>query len=344
MESVVVCSRRLELAATPILNRRIERAKGGRVIGFRSGVRHIFVLVFVGITALSLAVRGQEPSSESERLAQSAEKLGLDQDAFAAYVRAYQNLPQPAPPASEQRLRERIITVAERLGAKPPIPAAATAHFTKAASLIDADTLLGGVGTESMVTAAAELVSAIRLAPWWPEATFKLATVLQKLQRFDEAVVNLNLYRLADPNGYAAAIAAKTGVPPASREMPAAKTAPATVYIYWPKQVRGDGRPKVMCDGFHVADIRNRHFIVLNVTPGMHSIGVHDKALPMTFESGQKYYLRANVSGFPARMDVQQAGTAEGETELRDDDMKANDPRRTYSIGCNAGAGTQRRR
>lgn len=319
----------------------------------RSRVVRVLALVFIGVAALSPAARAQVPSaadnldapSEGERTAQTAEKLGLDQEAFAAYLRAYQNLPQPAPPAAERRLRERIITVVGRLAAKPAIPAAATAHFAKATSLIDADTLFGGAGSGSMATAAEELVSAIRLAPWWADATFKLATALQRLQRFDEAVINLNLYRLADPKGYAAAIAAKTGAPVASKEMPAASTAPATIYIYWPKQVRGDGRPKVLCDGFHVADIRNRHFIVLNVTPGMHSIGVHDKALPqLSFESGQKYYLRANVSGFPARMDILQASPAEWEAELSGDEMKANDPRRTYSTQCNAGAGKTGRR
>lgn len=301
----------------------------------------------VALVLLAVSVACPQVSAqtlEGEHMGQTAEKLGLDQDAFDIYIRAYHSLPDPAPAAAELRLRERIITVARRLPKKPIVPEAARVHFTKATSLIDAETLLGAVGTESMVTAAAELMSAIRLAPWWPEPTFTLATVLQKLQRFDEAVANLNVYRLADPDGYAAAIAAKTGVRVPSREMAVARTEPATLYIYWPKQVRGDGRPKVMCDGFHVADIQNRHFVVLNVTPGTHSIGVHNKALALPFESGQKYYIRANVSGFPARIDIEQAAAAEGEAALRSDDMKANDPRRTYSIECNAGAGKQRRR
>ena len=337
---------------THLKNRLRGRFKGGRVSVPRFTPVRILALVFIGVAFSTIAARAQAPGaadnpealSDGERTAQTAEKLGLYPEAFAAYLRAYQNLPQPAPPAAEQRLRERIITVVNRLPEKPAVPVAATAHFAKATSLIDADTLLGGAGSAAMTTAAEELVNAIRLAPWWADATFKLATALQRLQRFDEAVINLNLYRLADPSGYAAAIAAKTGAPGASKDAPAAKPAAATVYIYWPKQVRGDGRPKVLCDGFHVADLRNRHFIVLNVAPGMHSIGIHDKALPqLSFESGQKYYLRANVSGFPARMDLLQATADEWEAELRGDDMKANDPRRTYSTQCNAGAGKQGR-
>lgn len=308
----------------------------------RSGLRRVYAVVLLGITTLPLPTRAQDVLSEPERMAQTAEKLGLHQDAFGAYLRAYQNLPEPAPADAERRLRERIITVASRLPTKPAIPAAASAHFATASSVLDADTLLGGVGAGPLANAEAELMSAIRLAPWWPDATFKLATVLQRLQRFDEAMANLNLYRLADPAGYAAAIAAKGGAPGPPKELAAANTSPATVYIYWPKQVRGDGRRKVTCDGFHVADLSNRRFVVLNVTAGMHNIGVHDRALPLSFESGQKYYIRANVSGFPARIDIQQAPTEEGEADLRDDDMSANDPRRTYSIECNAGAGKRR--
>ena len=311
--------------------------------GPRCGVLRVWALMFVGIMTLSAPLRAQDVL-EGERLGQTAEKLGLDQDAFSTYIRAYQRLPEPAPADAELRLRERIIIVARRLATKPMVAEAATAHFTKATSLIEADALLGSVGTGSLVSAAAELMSAIRLAPWWPEPTLTLARVLQTLQRFDEAAANLNLYRLADPDGYAAAIAAKTGVAVPSKEIAVAKTAPGTLYIYWPKQVRGDGRPKVMCDGFHVADIKNRHFVVLNVPPGLHNIGVHDKALALSFESGRRYYIRANVSGFPPRMNIEQAAAADGEAALHDDDMKANDPRRTYSIECNAGAGNRRRR
>src|SRR5262245_5251886 len=54
-----------------------------------------------------------------------------------------------------------------------------------------------------------------------------------------------------------------------------AAQAPATIYIYWPKQQRGNGKPKVLCDGQVVANLQNGRYIVLTAPPGAHTIKFH---------------------------------------------------------------------
>lgn len=130
-----------------------------------------------GLVKLFADVRAPAPA-DPEAAAAGAAKSGNYQEAFLDYLSAYQALPNPAPAADDRRLRERIITVVGRLQTKPAIPEEASAHFDKATQLLEAEAVLGAGGTATTEAAAAELQQAVRLAPWWPEATFKLAGVL----------------------------------------------------------------------------------------------------------------------------------------------------------------------
>lgn len=288
-------------------------------------------------------VRAPVPA-DPEAAAAAAAKSGNYQKAFLDYLSAYQALPNPAPAADDRRLRERIIEVVGRLQTKPAIPEEASAHFDKASQLLEAEAVLGASEAASN-EAAAELQAAIRLAPWWPEATFKLAGVLQRLQRLDAALLNLNLYRMADPEGYAAATAPQPAVvaetrPAAEREAAASRpaipsTQPALVYIYWPPQFAGGGRPEVYCDGNHIADLQNRRFIELYVSPGTHDIRFHKKTAPFSFEAGGKYYLRASAEGMFPQGTIRLVGADEGAREMHDEGVVSNDPRRTLTNQCN---------
>jgi tetratricopeptide (TPR) repeat protein len=285
--------------------------------------------------------------ADPETAARSAEASGRYQDALAAYLRAFRALPDPAPIADSQRLRERIITVVRRLEPKPAIPQDARAHFAKAEDLLQAERLLGSPGPGPSEAAAVQLRLAITSAPWWGEATFRLATILQRLQRFDEAAANLTLYRLADPDGFAAAVAAKSE-PVAARAPIAAATPapavavapvaiPASLYVYWPRQARG-GTQKVLCDGFHVADLEDRHFVLLRVKPGPHTVTVGNREFPLSLEAGQAYYVRAYIGGYPARRMARLVAAAEGAPEVNDKDMNPNERQRTFNSECNGGA------
>lgn len=285
---------------------------------------------------------------DAETAGLAAEKSGRHQDAFLAYLTAFQAMPDPAPAADERRLRQRIVEVVARLETKPVIPQEASAHYAKATQLLEAEALLGASGTASSEAAAAELQRAIRLAPWWPEATFKLAGVQQKLQRVDEAVANLNLYRLADPAGYAAAIAAKTSVPaertPVRREPVVVARPMATIYVYWPPQARGAGG-NVRCNGALVAELKERRFVAIEAPPGVHRVAINSATVSVSAEGGRAYYLRGSTEGFPAMRRIREVAADEATAEIRDKQVTANDSERTFRTDCGPlpPAGRQRR-
>ena len=291
--------------------------------------------------------------ADAEAAGQAAEQAGRYSDAFLAYLKAWQALPEPAPSADDQRIRERIIKVVQRLDTKPLVPDEARQHLKKSDDLIAANSVLGGSATTSQQAAAAELRQAIRIAPWWPDATLKLATTLQKLQRVDEALVNLNLYKLADPAGYAAMERAKTAaetppatapaVKPAETRAAAAPLAPVTIYMYWLPTSRGGFKPHVTCDGNLVADLQAGRYFAIKAAPGTHTFdvkhfGVDTQTIAGAFEAGRDHYVRMNVEGFPAHLALRLPDAEQGKAELRDRNIKPNDPNKTYSAQCTAPA------
>jgi tetratricopeptide (TPR) repeat protein len=296
------------------------------------------------IVALFAETR-QPVAGNPEARGQAAEQAGRWQEAFLAYLNAFQALPASPAAADDQRLREKIITAVSHLDSKPLIPDEARAHLKKADDLVAAEALLGGSGSNAtQQAAAAELRQAVRSAPWWGDATFMLATVLQKLQRVDEALLNLNLYRLADPQGYAAA-AARTAPKNATEAAAAAApapVAPATIHVYWQHTVRSLGmKPKLLCDGHHVADLENGRFIVLNTAPGFHVIEFQGRKVSSTFEGGRTSYVRASIGGYPAHFSLNLVNPDQAPAEIRDKKITPNDAARTFSAEC---AGTAPRK
>lgn len=187
-----------------------------------------------------------------------SEQAGRFAPAFLSYLKAYQTLPVPPPSADDRRRREKIIGLVGRLETAPVIPAEARAHLTRARELLDAEAILGGAAGVASQQAATALRQATRLAPWWPDAMFRLATVLQRLDRGEEALLNLDLYRLADPDGFAAKAGRATGREPASTASAVPQPAgPALIYVYWPEQQRGGKRQNVLCNGSKVAELEN---------------------------------------------------------------------------------------
>lgn len=282
-------------------------------------------------------------SADPETAGQDAEQAGRFQQAFLSYLSAFQSLPEPPASADDHRLREKIIGVVGKLDTKPPIPQEARDHLRKAQDLMDAEAILGSVAGTASQQAAAELRQSIRLAPWWPDAIFRFATVLQKVQRADEALVNLSLYRLADPEGYAAMVgrvAPKTGADRAATTTEAATSGrPAVIYVYWLPTSRSMGvKPKTLCDGELVANIQAGHVVRLNATPGIHSIKVYKETYTGQFVGGQDHYIRAAIEGYPARLKVRLTSAADGSAEIRDREIVPNDAKRTFSAECKAGA------
>jgi tetratricopeptide (TPR) repeat protein len=289
------------------------------------------------ITAGLFAEERRPLPQNPEAAGMALEQTGRLQQAFVAYLEAYQSLANPVPPAADdQRLREKMIGLAARLEPAPPVPSEARAHLKRAQDLLDAEAILGGAAGVASQQAVAALHEAIRLAPWWPDATFQLATVLQRLDRGEEALLNLNLYRLADPDGFAAK-AGRAGRTPT--EPSASAPAPATIYVYWPEQQRGGGRQKLQCNGQPVAELQNNRFVTLRAAPGSHDLAFRNKHVTVVAEAGRQYFLRASIEGhwqFAMGPEIRLTESGIAQEEMRRQEMKANDARRTFAIECTA--------
>ena len=305
----------------------------------------VCVWMFVCLSA-SIAIAQPARGSAAatfEAAGEAAQQAGRFQEAFAAFVSAYQALPVPPSADDDRRLRERIIRTVQRLDAVPAIPSTASEHALKADQLLDAEAILGATAGASSQAAVIELRQAVRAAPWWAAPTVKLATTLQKLQRVDEALLNLNLYKLADPVGYLEMLdRAKTPVATAAAAPVAPRAVvrpvgPATIYVYWAKQQRGGGRKKVQCDAHNVAELAKNRFITLKAAAGTHEFTFDGNDVIAAVEGGREYYFRASLEGmtqFSQGPKLVQVPADNAKAEMRDHETKINDARRTFSADC----------
>jgi tetratricopeptide (TPR) repeat protein len=319
-----------------------ERAKAAVDLAIKADPAFVPAAADLNSATLALFESARSPApANAEAAAQAAEKSGQFQQAFLSYLSAYQSLPNPAPLNDDRRLRERIITVVQKLGTAPIVPREAIDHARKADQLLEAEAVLGGSAGASSTSAAAELKEAIRIAPWWPDATFKLATVLQRLQRVDEALLNLNLYKLADPQGAAAAIAARTAAPPPAamptRALPVApKAGSATVTVYRSWNYFGSSnRVNIDCNGQRIAELQNSRVVTFKVPAGKHTLKFEgDDEMQVEVEAGRDYYFRSSVGGMG--FNTRAVAADEAKAYLKEKTPKANDKKRTMATECKA--------
>jgi len=288
------------------------------------------------LVAMFDRLRGPAPSDPGAAAA-AAEAAGRWQDAFNNYVAAYRALPDPAPLADDRRLRERIITMAQKLTPPPGVPSEARASVEKAQSLLDADALLGkSSGNAAAQAAAVELRKAVRAAPWWGEAAFKLATQLQKLQLVEEALLNVSMYKLADPKGYAASLDAanpRASAAPAAAASAPVTGAPGTIIVYRPaKFVGGARRMKIECNGIKVADLQNGRMVTLQAPPGSYQLKIQGKESAIVVVPGGEYYFRAGPGAMG--VSVRSVLPDEAKGDLKESDIKPNDTKSIYFQEC----------
>lgn len=301
------------------------------------------------VAALFNELRRRPATTQSpEAVGDGAVQAGATQEAFLAYLRAFQALPEPMPPADDQRLREKIVRVVQKMITKPVVSDAARTHFSKAQDLLDAEAILGGAVGSASQQAAVELRQAVRLAPWWGDAAFRLATVQQRLSRVDEALVNLGIYRLADPTGFAAraeraAPRDATAASPAAVAPPvvAKPAGPALIYIYWPKQQRSSGKHEVFCNGQLVAEMQNNRYVVLKAAAGTHDLAFLKKHETVVVEGGREYYFRASIEGhwkFALGEQLRPTVTDAAKAEMLDKGTSLNAAKYTRSAECSVAA------
>ena len=312
-----------------------DRARAAVALALKADPAIVVAAPDFSMAAVGLFAELRRPlPADPEAAGTAAEQMGRPQEALLAYVKAYQALPDPAPATDDRRLREKIIKMAHEPGVAPAVPDDARAHQARAQDLLDAEAILGGAAGVASQQAAAALRQAIRLAPWWPDVTFQLATVLQRLNRGDEALINLGLYRLADPDGYAArAGRAATGATPVA----AKAVGPATIYVYWPEQQRGGGRQKVHCNGKRVAELQNNRYVVLTAAAGTHDLAFREKHVTAVVEGGREYHYRVSIEGqwrFAMGEQIRLTTPAAATIEMREQGMALNDARRTRGTEC----------
>lgn len=130
--------------------------------------------------------------SSEEAAAKAAEQAGKYQEALDQYVAALQKAPEGS--ADEQRLRESAIRVAQRIKPAPAIPEEARRFFVRGQTWTKE-----AKSTRDFIGAAKEFANAARIAPWWGEAYYNRAVLLEKVKSYTEAVLSYKLYMLASP-------------------------------------------------------------------------------------------------------------------------------------------------
>ncbi len=321
-----------------------EWARGAALEALKADPRIVVTAAAFGPRVAALFESARNPSSDPEAAGQTAEAAGRFQDAFLGYLSALQALPDPPPPAADQRLRERIIKVVRKVEPKPSVPEGARALLAQAEALLNAPAAAGTPSKAVAEQAAMDLRHAVRLAPWWPDATVRLAVVLQGAERVDEATLNLLLYQLITDDGSVASVAATSAASAASREAAAVSpgsapspnvNAPARIYVYFPhtKGPRGF-KAKLLCDGTRVADLAHEHYIVLNAVPGVHNVEFMGENASGSFAGGQEHYVRVGVEGRPAHVALRIIEAAQAAAEIRDQPVLPNEAKNTFTTEC----------
>lgn len=143
--------------------------------------------ILVAISEIASAQSSKEAEGEA------AERAGRLREALTNYTTAL----QATTPGSdaEQRLLERAAAISSKVSPLPALPAEAERRLVRGQVLVES-----AKDADAFMRAAAEFRAALRAAPWLADAHYNLGIVLDKAQRFSEAIRSLKLSILAAPN------------------------------------------------------------------------------------------------------------------------------------------------
>lgn len=143
--------------------------------------------ILVAISGIAFAQSSKEAEGEA------AEHAGRLREALTNYTTVL----QATTPGSdaEQRLLERAATISSKVSPSPALPAEAERRLVRGQALVES-----ARDADAFMRAAAEFRAALRAAPWLADAHYNLGIVLDKAQRFSEAIRSLKLSILAAPN------------------------------------------------------------------------------------------------------------------------------------------------
>lgn len=157
--------------------------------------RKVFSVVTILAPLLFFAFISAPPlaAQDSEALGRAAEQAGRLREAVNHYVAAFQSASEGS--ASDQALREKVISLVQKLSPPPAIPDEARRFAVRGQIAVRE-----AKSQADYLEAAREFSKALKLAPWWAESYFNLAVAQEKAGQFTEAVRSLKLYLLAAPN------------------------------------------------------------------------------------------------------------------------------------------------
>lgn len=155
-------------------------------------MRHIiqFSAILLLIGFISTPVLADE-----ESLASQAEEAGKLRQALTHYVEALQSTYEGS--SKDQRLREKIIKLAQKIQPPPAVPDEVINYEGRAEAAVRY-----AKKPDDYLDAAKEYKKALRLAPWVASYYFNLGVVLEKAGKPKDAIYNLKLYLLAAPDAH----------------------------------------------------------------------------------------------------------------------------------------------
>ncbi len=155
----------------------------------------LFLSALVLLFAANTCLFAQSSEESAGKVAEQAGKL---REALNNYTTAL----QATSPGSEaeQRLLERAAAISSKVTPLPALPAEAERRLVRGQALVES-----ARDADAFMRAAAEFRAALRAAPWLADAHYNLGIVLDKAQRFSEAIRSLKLSILAAPNAKEAA-------------------------------------------------------------------------------------------------------------------------------------------
>ncbi len=149
-------------------------------------------LILCGILWGIIVVPYAHAQSPEEIAARSAEQSGRLGEALTQYTSALQKLASGS--ADDQRLREAIIRVAQRMSPRPLIPDEARNRMIRGRAAFKL-----AKSPADMKDAINEFRLAVNSAPWLGEAYFNLALVYEKAENYPEAIWSYRFYLATQP-------------------------------------------------------------------------------------------------------------------------------------------------
>ncbi len=149
--------------------------------------------LFLILSATIGLASAQSNKETNEAEGQAAEKAGRLREALTHYVAALQSVSEGS--ADDQRLRETIIKLVQRLTPPPALPEEAERYMGRGLAAVEI-----AKGPEDFTRAIAEFKKALRIAPWLADGYFNLGVVQEKAGLFNGAIRSYRLYLLAAPS------------------------------------------------------------------------------------------------------------------------------------------------